>query len=184
MQLKTVKCLMQKFPEILLKIIVIVLLLSIAASLASIGRANCSLNEKIVKLDVQVYDMDLSTDIAKINVTLTYENSVIPSDNITVDLDDCHFLLLKNNKGEFIGSSGIYEKPLGGIIGRGQYAPFEDYQLILELSNMSQSSANIDGHDFTIDRTICTATFEGSKRLVLESIFENPIYDDMTLQLI
>lgn len=92
---------------------------------------------------------------------------------MVANLNGITIVLYNNRTSEmFVGSSGNIELSLGGLIGRGEYTPFEDYQLILDLANLSNSTNSTI--DYTIDRTASVSHFEGPKRFILSQAFKIP----------
>jgi|YelNatPaOPRAMG01_1025707.scaffolds.fasta_scaffold42078_3 hypothetical protein len=97
--------------------------------------------ERIAKatFDIQVFDVDLSTDTAEVNISIKFTNLFIeylqPRENITAIISSkVNLVEIKCNRtaeaGVFVGCSGIVHWYLEGELGKGEYFPFEIYELV------------------------------------------------------
>jgi hypothetical protein len=155
------------------------LVIFLLAMFFSIGLVNGQQDETTkVKFYIQIYDIDLTTDTAQVNVTITFSNlnttGLMPTEPIWAVISDGIDTVQVNCTGDiygdYAGSSGIMSWDLGGELGKGQYFPFEKYELGFQLANvlpllpnMSQIKTGEDSY----------AYFEGAKKVILSETFRS-----------
>ena len=131
-----------------------------------------------IQLDVQVYDVDLSTDVAKINLSITYNpinlslSQAINQINIVGEQQSTS--IYSDGSNGFHGSSGMVDWKLSGDLGRGEYVPFEVYELRFQLTQVLGLNRELNISDFGIDRYETFARFDGSKEKLLSQVFNAP----------
>ncbi|MCJ7770843.1 hypothetical protein MUP37_04610 [Candidatus Bathyarchaeota archaeon] len=134
-------------------------------------------NTTEVKYDVRIDDIDLATDTAQVNITVTISNlnttGIPPTEPIRAiisgEIDNVQINCTRNIDGDFVGSSGMMPWSLGGELGKGQCFPFEKYELTFQLVNILPLSPNmsmIKARDLD-----SFAYFEGPKKVVLSHTF-------------
>jgi len=129
--------------------------------------------------DIQVHDIDLSTDVAMVNISIKFTNLFIeylqPRENITaIIVSEINCVEIKCNRtsadGVFVGSSGITSWVLEGKLGKGEYFPFETYELVFRLANILPGEFNMT--KIELDSSYSFISFEGTKKFLLARIFE------------
>ena len=135
-------------------------------------------SEVMVEVDIEIFEVDLSTDIARLNLTLSFIN-LNASESRFVDAIvsgeyEYAYVHCNSTNDDYVGSSGIVEWVLAGEVGKGEYAPFETYELRFTLTHLSSEKTELNPSVVKIDRLNSFCNFEGSKRIVLSQIFEEP----------
>lgn len=134
-----------------------------------------------VKLGIQVYDVELSSGIAQVNITITFSNLFIedsyPNESVTAvimgEADSIRIPCNSTVRGVFSGSSGIISWTLGGELGKGEYTPFEIYELKFNLSNVLSTRVGfLNLSKIDIDRDYNLTYLEGPRRIFLARVFE------------
>jgi hypothetical protein len=136
--------------------------------------------ERIAKatFDIQVFDVDLSTDTAEVNISIKFTNLFIeylqPRENITAIISSkVNLVEIKCNRtaeaGVFVGCSGIVHWYLEGELGKGEYFPFEIYELVFRLANILPGPFNMSRIE--LDTSYSFISFEGAKKFLLARIF-------------
>ncbi len=133
-----------------------------------------------VRFFVEIYDVSLTTDIAQINVTITLSNlnvsGLIASEPVRAvisgDIDTLE-ILCNRKEGDFVGSSGLVSWSLGGEMGKGEYFPFERYEVRLRLANVLPLSPNMS--TIKIRNLDSFAYVVGPRKVVLSHIFKTEI---------
>jgi hypothetical protein len=162
------------------------ILLGIFALLIFLGINSCAAlayqeEDRIAKatFDIQVFDVDLSTDTAKVNISIKFTNLFIeylqPRENITAIISsEVNLVEIKCNRtaeaGVFVGCSGIINWYLEGELGKGEYFPFETYELVFRLANILPGPFNMS--KIELDTSCSFISFEGAKKFLLARIFE------------
>jgi hypothetical protein len=131
-----------------------------------------------VRVNIQLYDVNLSTDMAQLNITLTFFD-LNASESRFVDAivsGEYEYARVHCNMTSdgYAGSSGIVEWVLAGELGKGEYAPFEVYELNFTLTHLESEKTTLNTSAIKIDRSNPFCQFEGSNRIVLSRIFEEP----------
>lgn len=143
-----------------------------------------------VIFDVCVYDVDLSTDTAKVNIGIKFSNLFIeylhPRENITAIIaSEVNVVEIKCNRtveeGVFVGCSGVILWNLEGALGKGEYFPFETYELVFRLANIIPGKFNMS--KIELDTSYSFVSFEGAKKLLLAKIFEADENDRILLKM-
>jgi hypothetical protein len=83
--------------------------------------------------------------------------------------DVVHISCSQGPFGYFIGTSGLRNWTLGGPLGKGEYFPFEEYQLIFQLANVLPGPLNMS--ELQINEQYTFAYFEGPKKLQLNETY-------------
>jgi hypothetical protein len=154
------------------------LALFIATTSSALSMAHAQADKTAsVKFDVQILSVDLSTDVAEVNVTVTINDlpliaNLTPSEPVRAivssDFDHVEISCNETN-GEYKGFSGSINWTLGGELGKGEYFPFERYELNFTLANILPVLPNMT--EIECDRTQSFAYFAGSKRMLLARVF-------------
>lgn len=135
-------------------------------------------NETSVKFYLQIYEVSLATDTAQVNLTVTLINLNTTGlaltepvrAVITDDIDNMEITCNRNYEGYFIGSSGLITWSLGGEMGKGEYFPFENYELKFKLANVLPLLPNMS----TV-KALSSDSFAyivGSKKVILAQSFK------------
>jgi hypothetical protein len=131
-----------------------------------------------VKFDIQILSVDLFTDVAEVNITVTIKDlpliaNLTPGEPVRAivssDFDHKEISCNETN-GEYEGSSGSIDWTLGGKLGKGEYFPFERYELNFTLANVVPTLPNMT--EIKGDNYNSFAYFAGSQRALLGRIFE------------
>jgi len=132
-----------------------------------------------MRFDIQVYDVDLSTLTAQINITIMFTNLSIVDlqlgENITaIIVSEVDNVKIKcnqaNEDGTFVGSSGMISWTLGGELGKGEYFPFEEYELVFRLANILPGPFDMTKVEYNMLYSF--VYFEGPKKTLLVQIFQ------------
>ena len=156
--------------------IILTLSVLVPSCLAVMADSQTSKTPK-VEFDILVHDVNLSDGTAEVNITLTFSDLFIPGLNlgepvsaIIVGQGDSKRISCESvDNGRFTGSSGMIKWTLGGELGRGEYAPFEEYELTFELADVLPGPFNMS--NIEVDALKSSAFLEGPKKLFLERIY-------------
>jgi hypothetical protein len=159
--------------------ILILLALFIAAASSAVSMVHAQADKTAsVKFDVQILSVDLSTDVVEVNITVRINDlpltaNLTPSEPVRAivssDFDHVEISCNETN-GDYEGASGNIDWTLGGEFGKGEYFPFDRYELNFTLANVLPVLPNMT--EIEGDRTHSFAYFASSKRMLLARIFD------------
>lgn len=134
-----------------------------------------------VKFDVHVFDVDLSRDVAEVNITITISNlsftPLQPDENVTAiisnDIESVQINCKKDAELSYSGCSGAITWTLTGNIGKGEYFPFEQYELVFRLANILFATRDpYNMSDVKMDSQNSFGRFDGPRKTFLARIFK------------
>jgi hypothetical protein len=165
-------------PCVVLLILLVLAVSSFAVEMSPVQGQQVS-TPNALQLSVQIYDVDLSTDIARINISASFNTlsrSVNSSEiyGIIISGVNQYVLMTYNYSNYPHATTGIIDWALSGDLGKGEYAPFEVYELRFELTHVLGVRDELNVSDFSIDRQLTFARFTGSKEKALNQTFNYP----------